>query len=58
MRLLTRERIESGWWDGALASRDYYIAERSDGVRYWVYCVYLGHGADVTAHWYLHGLFA
>ncbi len=59
MRLLTRpERIESGWWDGALASRDYYIAERSDGVRCWVYCVYLGHGADVTAHWYLHGLFA
>ena len=25
------ERIESGWWDGALAARDYFIAAAGDG---------------------------
>ncbi len=36
--MLTRpERIEAGWWDGGLATRDYFIAERADGLRCWVY---------------------
>ncbi len=46
------ERIESGWWDGADAVRDYYVARAPDGARLWVY-------RDLRADaWYLHGLWA
>lgn len=31
------ERIESGWWDGALAARDYFIARANDGTLVWVF---------------------
>ena len=31
------ERIESGWWDGADARRDYYIVRTRDGQRAWAY---------------------
>ena len=31
------ERIESGWWDGALAERDYFIAQGVDGALVWVF---------------------
>jgi protein ImuB len=31
------ERIESGWWDGDLAARDYFIARAHDGALVWVY---------------------
>ncbi len=44
------ERIESGWWDGADATRDYYVARAEDGARLWVFQD-LGEGA-----WYLLGL--
>jgi protein ImuB len=43
------ERIESGWWDGDEARRDYFIAGR-DGALLWVY--------RETDAWYLHGIFA
>lgn len=44
------ERIESGWWDGADAARDYYIAEGQDGARLWVF-------RDLSnGGWYLQGL--
>jgi protein ImuB len=43
------ERIESGWWDGAEALRDYYLAE-VQGARAWVF-------QDLSqGGWYLHGL--
>lgn len=48
------ERIEAGWWDGQLVARDYFVAEDSQAVRYWVY---RERDLDV-AGWYLHGLFA
>ena len=32
------ERIEAGWWDGALAQRDYFIAQAHDGSLLWLYC--------------------
>lgn len=63
--MLTRpERIEAGWWDGGLATRDYFIAERADGLRCWVYRERPGHptrdgqedGGEYR--WFLHGLFA
>jgi protein ImuB len=44
------ERIESGWWDGDEASRDYFIAQLADASLAWVYREKEG--------WFLHGLFA
>jgi protein ImuB len=44
------ERIESGWWDGDEASRDYFIARLDAGSIGWVY--------RENGAWYLHGLFA
>ncbi|HEX6017267.1 MAG TPA: hypothetical protein VFZ28_04115, partial [Burkholderiaceae bacterium] len=31
------ERIESGWWDGGLAARVYFIARVHDGALVWVF---------------------
>jgi protein ImuB len=46
------ERIESGWWDGKGVARDYYIARRAQGARWWVF------QERNTQAWYLHGVFA
>jgi protein ImuB len=48
------ERIESGWWDGDEASRDYFVARLPDGALGWIY----REGDLSSAHWFLHGLFA
>jgi protein ImuB len=47
------ERIEAGWWDGALAVRDYFIAQGSESACYWIY----RERAGLEARWFLHGLF-
>ena len=44
------ERIESGWWDGDDAKRDYFVARLPDAALAWVY--------REAGEWYLHGLFA
>jgi protein ImuB len=44
------ERIESGWWDGDDAKRDYFIARLANSSLAWVY--------REAGEWYLHGLFA
>ncbi len=46
------ERIESGWWDGADAARDYFIAATPERQLVWVYRSRRPEG------WFLHGLFA
>jgi protein ImuB len=46
------ERIESGWWDGKGVARDYYIARRLQGARWWIF------QERQTQSWYLHGVFA
>ncbi len=46
------ERIESGWWDGRDAARDYYVAQDGKGARLWVYC------DRISGEWFIHGLFA
>jgi protein ImuB len=46
------ERIESGWWDGADAARDYYLARDAAGARLWVFRDLREEG------WYLAGLWA
>jgi protein ImuB len=44
------ERIESGWWDGDEASRDYFVAQMRDASLAWIYREKEG--------WFVHGLFA
>jgi len=52
------ERIESGWWDGALAERDYFIAQGGDGALVWVFRGRLPlSAAGQEQGWYLHGRF-
>jgi len=47
------ERIESGWWDGGDAARDYFVARDASGARFWIF-------QDLRApgRWFLHGIFA
>ena len=47
------ERLESGWWDGGDARRDYYVLETSQGQRAWAFAPAGGQGG-----WMLHGWFA
>ena len=49
------ERIESGWWDGAEARRDYFIARTGESSLAWIY---RERGAQPRGSWFLHGLFA
>jgi protein ImuB len=44
------ERIESGWWDGDDAKRDYFVARLPNSCLAWVY--------REAGEWYVHGLFA
>jgi protein ImuB len=44
------ERIESGWWDGDDAGRDYFVAQMGNASLAWIYREKEG--------WFLHGLFA
>ena len=46
------ERIETGWWDGADISRDYYVASNAAGMRLWIF-----RERRSPRHWYLHGMF-
>lgn len=47
------ERIESGWWDGHDAVRDYFVARAPTESLLWIY---RERGAE-RGHWYLHGIF-
>ncbi|MBC7803114.1 MAG: DNA polymerase Y family protein, partial [Candidatus Parcubacteria bacterium] len=49
------ERIESGWWDGAEAQRDYFIARTGGASLAWIY---RQRGAGPGRSWFLHGYFA
>jgi protein ImuB len=47
------ERLESGWWDGEDARRDYYVLETVQGQRAWAFAPPGEQGG-----WMLHGWFA
>jgi protein ImuB len=49
------ERIETGWWDGELAERDYFIAQDRHGALVWVFRHRLPAGGP---GWFLQGRFA
>ena len=51
------ERIEAGWWDGAPAARDYFIAQAEDGSLVWLWRGRLP-AAPGAAQWFLQGRFA
>ncbi|HEY0857286.1 MAG TPA: DNA polymerase Y family protein [Albitalea sp.] len=52
------ERIESGWWDSALAERDYFIAQAGDGALVWIYRARFPMAvAEHGQGWFLHGRF-
>lgn len=48
------ERIESGWWDGDQAGRDYYVLQTSLGQRAWAFRP----AGGTDGPWLLHGWFA
>jgi protein ImuB len=45
------ERIETGWWRGQSAWRDYYRVETSEGRRFWLF------RRRRDGRWFLHGMF-
>jgi protein ImuB len=45
------ERIETGWWRGAMIARDYYHIETLTGQRFWLF-----RRLD-DDRWFLHGAF-
>lgn len=52
------ERLESGWWDGALATRDYFIAQTADGALVWIFRTRLAASESCEPPgWFLHGRF-
>lgn len=51
------ERIETGWWDAGLATRDYFIAQAADGSLVWVYRARLPVTDANQALWFLQGRF-
>jgi protein ImuB len=53
------ERIESGWWDHALAERDYFIAQAADSALVWIFRARLPPGeGEPGGGWFLQGRFA
>jgi protein ImuB len=52
------ERIESGWFDGELVTRDYFVAQADDRSCYWIYRERVSsRDAEEEQRWFLHGLF-
>ena len=45
------ERIETGWWRGRAAGRDYYRVETAAGHRFWLFARLR------DGRWFLHGMF-
>jgi protein ImuB len=63
MVLSRAERIEAGWFDGTIASRDYHVAVSQDHRCFWIYRERLGvrasvRGGEPSARWFLHGIFS
>ncbi len=59
LRLMSpAERIEAGWFDGQLVTRDYFVAQAEDRSCYWIYLERISsRDAEEAPRWFLHGLF-
>jgi protein ImuB len=56
--VLPGERIEAGWFDGELLTRDYFVAQGDDHSCYWIYRERVNsRDAEEEPRWFLHGLF-
>lgn len=55
--LVGPERIEAGWWDDGLATRDYFIASNDAHLLLWIYRERPSVSTDEPG-WFLHGFFA
>ncbi|QCP54489.1 DNA polymerase Y family protein [Trinickia violacea] len=51
------ERIECGWQDGHIVTRDYFVAEAENHLHYWIYRERVGSRDERAPRWFLHGLF-
>jgi protein ImuB len=52
------ERIEAGWFDGELVTRDYFVAQGEDQSCCWIYRERVSsRDAEEDQRWFLHGLF-
>jgi protein ImuB len=52
------ERIEAGWFDEGLVTRDYYVAQDNEQACYWIYRERIASGGpEAEPRWFLHGLF-
>ncbi|PMS31686.1 Y-family DNA polymerase [Trinickia symbiotica] len=52
------ERIEAGWFDGELVTRDYFVAQAEDRSCYWIYRERVSsRDPEKEPSWFLHGLF-
>lgn len=51
------ERIECGWQDGAIVTRDYFVAEGENHLHYWIYRERVSTRDERDPRWFLHGLF-
>jgi hypothetical protein len=52
------ERIEAGWFDGELVTRDYFVAQGEDQSCFWIYRERVSsRDAEEDQRWFLHGLF-
>jgi protein ImuB len=52
------ERIECGWQDGHIVTRDYFVAEAENHLHYWIFRERVGSRDEREPRWFLHGLFA
>ena len=50
------ERIDTGWWRGPHAERDYYRVETASGQRFWLFRQ-RDTGKNDAGKWFLHGAF-
>jgi protein ImuB len=52
------ERIEAGWFDGELVTRDYFVAQGDDQSCFWIYRERVSsRDAEDDQRWFLHGMF-
>ncbi|MFC4706212.1 Y-family DNA polymerase [Paraburkholderia caffeinitolerans] len=51
------ERIECGWQDGHIVTRDYFVAEAENSLYYWAFRERVGSRDEREPRWFLHGLF-
>ncbi|MBC8740409.1 DNA polymerase Y family protein [Paraburkholderia sp. UCT31] len=51
------ERIEAGWHDGEMVTRDYFVAQGEDFAYYWIFRERVSSRDEDDPRWFLHGLF-